>query len=140
MEITMEITAPHRVDVNWVAIGISCRSVIELEVDPVEQLTVQAQQISALPVPGDAEMEHAQSLFWHAGMDWFCAGNSPSNLRIVRCRLFPPHAGDPQNLFPPPHAGSKPPRTQDRVAYMLQGRGEVPPHLGFRQNRLPTLP
>ena len=26
------------------------------------------------------------------------------------------------------------------VAYMLQGRGEVPPHLGFRQNRLPTLP
>ena len=29
---------------------------------------------------------------------------------------------------------------QNRVAYMLQGRGEVPPHLGFRQNRLPTLP
>ena len=24
--------------------------------------------------------------------------------------------------------------------YMHQGRGEVPPHLGFRQNRLPTYP
>ena len=49
--------------------------------------------------------------------------------KVMGCviqKLLNPHA--PFEML---QLGSKP---------VLQGRGEVPPHLGFRQNRLPTLP